>query len=109
MCENDVDLQPDKLVCDLCVALVASFGPANLDRNVATFDPAEFAQALHKSGDMLALGRRRRRAQEADRWYLRRLLRARSERPCRRRAADERDELTPPHSITSSARASTVA
>src|SRR4029450_13811342 len=59
MCENDVDLQPDKLVCDLRVALVASFGPTNLDRNVATFDPAEFAQALHNSGDMLALGRTR--------------------------------------------------
>src|SRR5262245_46840748 len=35
------------------------------------------------------------------------LLRARRERPSRR-AADERDELAPPHSITSSARASKV-
>src|SRR6516162_5938962 len=34
------------------------------------------------------------------------LLRVRRERPRRRRAADERDELAPPHSITSSARAS---
>src|SRR5262245_13386288 len=34
---------------------------------------------------------------------------ARDERPRRRRAADERYELAPPHSITSSARASTVA
>ena len=36
------------------------------------------------------------------------LLRARRERPRRRRTADQRDELAPPHSITSSARASTV-
>ena len=36
-----------------------------------------------------------------------RLLRARRERPCRR-AADERDELAPFHSITSSARASSI-
>src|SRR5262249_39263372 len=36
------------------------------------------------------------------------LLRTRHERPCRR-AANECDELAPPHSITSSARASTVA
>src|SRR5262249_31786864 len=31
------------------------------------------------------------------------LLRPRRERPCRRRAAKQRDELAPPHSITSSA------
>ena len=36
------------------------------------------------------------------------LLRARRERPRRRRAAEQRDELAPPHSITSSARASSV-
>jgi hypothetical protein len=36
-------------------------------------------------------------------------LRARCERPRRRRAAEQRDELAPLHSITSSARASTVA
>jgi hypothetical protein len=38
-----------------------------------------------------------------------RLLRPRRERPCGRRAAEQRDELAPPHSITSSARASSVA
>ena len=37
-----------------------------------------------------------------------RLLRARGERPRDRRAAEKRDELAPPHSITSSARASSV-
>src|SRR6266481_815604 len=41
-------------------------------------------------------------------WQLARLLRARRERP-HRRAAAERDEIAPPyHSITSSARASSV-
>jgi hypothetical protein len=34
------------------------------------------------------------------------VLRAYCERPCGSRAADERDEVAPPHSITSSARAS---
>src|SRR5262249_37767240 len=38
-----------------------------------------------------------------------RLLRARRERPRGCRAAKQRDELAPPHSITSSARASTDA
>src|SRR5262249_24239445 len=37
-----------------------------------------------------------------------RLLRPRPERPRRHRAAEERDELAPLHSITSSARASRV-
>src|SRR5262249_45180134 len=37
-----------------------------------------------------------------------RLLRARRERPRRCRPAEERDELAPPHSITSSARARRV-
>src|SRR5947208_3442132 len=36
------------------------------------------------------------------------LLRARRERPRDRRAAEQRDELSPPHSITSSARPSSV-
>src|SRR6516162_5200331 len=36
------------------------------------------------------------------------LLRARCERPRNRRAAEQRDERAPPHSITSSARASSV-
>ena len=38
----------------------------------------------------------------------RRLLRARRERPRGRRAAEQGDELAPSHSITSSARASSV-
>src|SRR5262245_39083340 len=37
-----------------------------------------------------------------------RLLRARRERPRRCRAAEQRDDVAPPHSITSSARASRV-
>ena len=49
-------------------------------------------------------GRRRARAQEPDGRQLARLLRARRERPRGRRAAEQRDELAPSHSITSSAR-----
>ena len=106
--DNDIDLEPDELGRDLGEALVASLRPAILDRDGATLDPAEFAQPLHKSGDPLALGRRRARAQEPDGRQLSRLLRARRERPRRRRAAEQRDELAPLHSITSSARASSV-
>src|SRR5262249_51700711 len=43
-------------------------------------------------------------AEIADGWQLSCLLRPRRDRPRRRRAADQRDELAAPHSITSSAR-----
>jgi len=72
--------------------------PAILDREVATIDPSEFTQPLHKSGNPLALDRRRG-AQEPDGRQFARLLRARRERPRGRHAAEERDELAASHSI----------
>src|SRR5262249_35208016 len=54
---------------------------------------------------LIALGARH---QHADASHRPGLLRARRERPCRRRAAEERDEFAPSHSITSSARAISV-
>src|SRR5215472_13442878 len=57
--DNDVDFAPDKLGRDLGEALAASLRPAILDRDGATLDPAKFAQALHKSGNPLAMGSRR--------------------------------------------------
>ena len=95
--DNDIDLEPDKLGGDLRETLEASLRPANLDRDGAALDPAEFAQPLHKSGDPLASRRKASaRAQKPDGRQLRRLLRARRERP-RDRAAEQRDELAPPH------------
>jgi len=41
-------------------------------------------------------------------WQSRRRLRARCDRPRHSRAAEQRHELPPPHSITSSARASRI-
>src|SRR6516225_1436852 len=85
-------------------ALVASFPPAILDRDVATVDPAEFPQSLHKCVGQFASGRTRALAQETDGRQLARLLRSRRERPCSRCTTDERNELAAPHhSITSSA------
>src|SRR5215472_7431619 len=53
-------------------------------------------------------GLRQGRVTEESNHWQRCLLRARRERPRRSRAAEQRDELAPPHSITSSARASSV-
>jgi hypothetical protein len=55
---TNVDLEPNELGCDLGEALAASLRPPTLDRDIATFDPTEFAQSLNKSGDPLALAGR---------------------------------------------------
>ena len=88
----------DELRCDLGEALIASLRPERLDRDSPTLDPTEFAQSLHKSGDPLAIDRRRGRAQEPDGRQLCRLLRTRSERPSRR-AANKCDEIASSHRL----------
>jgi hypothetical protein len=47
--DNDIDLEPDELGRDCCVALIAALCPAILNREVATVGPSEFAESLHKS------------------------------------------------------------
>jgi hypothetical protein len=95
--ENDIDFQPDELGCELGEALAASLRPAIFDRDGASFDPAEFAQSLHKSGSQLALRGRRSRTQKPDSRQLARLLRVRRERPRGRCSGEQRDELAPIH------------
>jgi hypothetical protein len=89
---NDIDLEADELGRVLCVPLIAALCPAILNAQIATVDPTEFAEPVNKSGNPLALNRRRG-TQEPDGRRFARLLRARRERPRHRRAADERDEL----------------
>src|SRR4051812_3697522 len=80
--------------------------PTGFHRYVLAFNVAEFLQALPKS---VQPGRHQRRpaAQKPDHWHGW-LLRPRPQRP-RRCTAEQRDELAPLHSITSSAMASTPA
>ena len=106
MRHDDIDLEPDELGRDLGQTLVAPLCPAILDRDGATFDPAEFAQPLHESGNPMAQGPSRAHAEKSDGRQLR-LLRTRRQRP-RRSAAEQRDEVASFHSITSSARACRV-
>src|ERR1700730_334512 len=106
--DNGIDFKADKLSRDLFEAFATSLRPAILDRKVATFNPAEFAQPLRKSGGPWCPGRGRSCAQKPDGGQSACLLRARRERPCCRRTAEQRDELASLHSMTSSARASSV-
>src|SRR5262249_6920596 len=80
------------------VAIMAKF-----KRNVAPFDITEVA---HPAYEFLAewVIVRGSRSDVSDARGLARLLRARRQRPRGCRPADERDELAPLHSITSSAR-----
>ena len=79
-------------------------------RKVAAFDPPSFASRSRKAFNRASVSPSPSRVpgqQQADAPHPFRLLRARHQRP-RRRAAEQRDELAAFHSITSSARASTV-
>src|SRR5262249_3183100 len=78
-----------------------------LDRHVPTFGVAGFIEAVAERSRPVRVGNGRRTVDERDHGHPR-LLRPRRQRP-RRRAAEQGDELAPPHhSITSSARASNV-
>src|SRR5215472_9082086 len=56
--KDDIDVQPNELVCEPGQTLVVSFGPTILDRKIAALDPTEFAHSLHKRGSPCALCRR---------------------------------------------------
>jgi hypothetical protein len=84
-------------------------GPTNLHPHVAAIGPTQFRKPLYETGKeglylRIAFVPRHEHANPpnaAD------LLRAHCERPSASRYAEERDELAPLHSITSSAMAST--
>jgi len=67
-----------------------------LDRDSAAFDIAGLVQALAKRLQVRLPRTWRGAVEESNDWH-RRLLRAPRERPSRRRAADQRDELAPSH------------
>src|SRR5262249_314695 len=91
-------------------ALGVTRTPADVNANIAALGPARLCQRLCKCQNAALLCRivRREVGQHADAPHALALLRAWRERPGRRRAAEQRDELAAPHSITSSARASSV-
>src|SRR5262249_32485251 len=64
--DDNIDVEPNELGRKFGKALAASLRIPGFDRNIATFDPTEFAQPLHKSGDSLTLSRGRIRAQVSD-------------------------------------------
>src|SRR5215831_13441068 len=104
--DNNRNLARNEIVDQLRQALIPTFRPSEFDRDVPPLDEACLTEALPKGGQHRSVGHRRSAAEISD--HRHRLLRAHRERPRRRRAAEQRDELAPFHSITSSARASSL-
>src|SRR5262249_13224346 len=94
--DDDIHFAPHILGCDLSEPPVKSLSPPILDCNVSALGPTEFAQLLNKTGVPLALASGRARAQDSDDRQFPGLG-PRCQRPQRRRAAEQRDELAPPH------------
>src|SRR5262249_61509207 len=84
--------------------IVLAIGPSVLDGDVLALNETRVAQPLPKRRHDVRICFGRSVMKETDGWPLR-LLRARHKRPRGYRAAEQRDELAPSHSITSSARA----
>src|SRR5262245_40617272 len=109
--KDDIRLHSGELACIEAGAIGIAAGPTKLHPHVTAIDPSQLLQPLlqgrHATLPLrVVLGED---GEHADPARLVRLLRPRRERPCGRRAAEQRDELAPPHhSITSSARASSV-
>src|SRR5262245_45842838 len=109
--QHDVGLHSDEFACIEAGTIGIAASPTKLDVHVAAVGPPQLLQPLLQCGDAtlslwIALGED---GEHADPPHAVRLLRARRERPSNRRAADERDEIAAPdHSITSSARASSI-
>jgi hypothetical protein len=83
---------PDEVSYERWQAIVLALQPVVLDRHILTIDVAGFVETLTERSGTARIGRPA--VDEAD-YRHRRLLRARRERPCRHRAADQRDELAP--------------
>jgi hypothetical protein len=109
--QEDVGRERDQFMRVFARVSSISPAPAVFDPQVAALGPAQLLQRLQERRDVGTV--RRGAAQEhTDVPHALALLRARRERPRNRgrarRAGDERDELAAVHSITSSARASSI-
>src|SRR5262249_34029268 len=108
--EDHGGLQRDQFFRE-CLRLCTGRRKASVDADIAAFRPSTLFQPLPECreaslGFRIVLGERH---EHADAPHSLALLRARRERPRGSRAAEQCDELAPfHHSITSSARASTV-
>src|SRR5262249_15630052 len=103
---DHIDIRPDQLVGQSGKKLVSAFSEPPLNDKIPVLRVAQLTHTAQKCTvyrtfhfDWARTAGKKPNAQTFTRW-----LRTRCERPCRRSATNKRDELAPPHSITSSAR-----
>src|SRR5262245_42439615 len=116
MGHEHIDIELHQLGCKLVEAVVITLGPPIVDDNVLALLVSELAKARSQGVNLASVLSVRENAKKADPVNFPGWLRCRRERPNqqgrRRSAAEQRDERAPPHirvhSITSSARASSV-
>src|SRR5262245_17877902 len=109
MGHDQVDFGPNEFERQFGQSPIVSIRPSIVDEDVRALDVAAVTQTLPKSIDPAYETKRGCGSQKPDARDLAGLLRARRERPCGHRAAEQSDELAAAaHSITSSARASSV-
>src|SRR5262249_20843157 len=94
---DEVDPEPNQFGRQLREPFGAAIGGAIFDDIVFSLHVTKLAQALAEGVEMRGVERRRYGLQHPNSVTLRRLLRACSERPGRRRAAEQRYELAPFH------------
>src|SRR5215831_2263618 len=104
---DEGDSAANEVGCQFRQAIGVVMRPPELDGQVLALDVAALAQSLAESSHSICERLRRAELEQPD-YRQRRLLRARRERPCGCRAAEKRYELAALHSITSSARASSI-
>ncbi len=95
MGHDDVDIEPHQFRRQGRQLVIPSLGPSELDHNILAFGVAEVAQPGAKGSNARGMPRRGDKTQIPDMGDLRPLLRARCGRPHRRRAAEQRYEVTP--------------
>jgi len=104
--DDDGYMSADEVCCQAGQPVELSLSEGGLDNDVLALNEPCFLESLTDRVDNFHLGGRGGCQQSNHRH--RRLLRPRRERPRCRCAAEQRYELAPPHSITSSARTSSV-
>src|SRR5215831_19049896 len=109
--DDDIKPVPDQFSRNCAQSIGIRFAKPALDGDVLPFDVTKLAQTHHdgvERDQACVSADRAAGCEESDARRSCPPLRPRAKRPCRCCAADQRDELATPHSITSSARASKV-
>src|SRR5262249_41628806 len=104
--DNHAHLLTNQVGSQCRQAIIIILRPSILDRHIAVFDEAAFPKSIVEDGQTTLITPSRACVQETDHEFFRLLCACRVRPHCR--STDKNKELSPPHSMTSSARASSA-